>query len=238
MKAFAPYIDDNLASGRISLPDTGYDILNEKIDLVQQMVEAMLADNTVRVVAKAPGEKGETTFTTYTVQAGDTLSTIAAKYSHLSTRQLMKDNEITDPRNIPVGRQLKVRKERSKDNAGDLYIGIFNVNSEESYETDPEKLGFAQNIEELRERWRKILKSQVISKYLDLMEEQAGTQDKAKETADLKKKKSEEELWQEAIAKVAKRNRSFFQRLHQETLQDHYSKALVPFSVKTTVSSR
>ena len=35
---------------------------------------------------------------------------------------------------------------------------------------------------------------------------------------------SEVELWQDAIAKVAKRNRSFFQRLRKETLQDHYDR--------------
>jgi carboxyl-terminal processing protease len=224
LQAFAPYIDDNLASGRISLPDTGYDILNEKIDLVQQMVASMLADDTVRVVADSSGQSAGGTYITYTVKAGDTLSTIASEYDNLTTRQLMEDNEISDPRNISVGRQLKVRKEGSPDKAGDLYVGIFNVNSEEFYETDPEKLGFAQNLEELRDRWRKILKSQVISQFLDLMEEQKGKKDTAKESAEPEKIKSVEELWREAVAKVAKRNRSFFQRLHKETLQDHYDR--------------
>ncbi|MFW2366055.1 MAG: carboxy terminal-processing peptidase [Desulforhopalus sp.] len=224
LEAFAPYIDDNLASGRISLPDTGYDILNEKIDLVQKMVETMLADDTVREVAGPDGGVNNPAFTTYTVKAGDTLSTIAAAYDNLSVTQLMTDNNITNPRNISVGKLLQVRTKGRGDVDGDLYVGIFNVRREESYETDPEKLVFAQDLDGLRDRWRKILKSQVISKYLDLKEEQEGKQDKNKENAEPEKIKSEVELWQEAIAKVSKRNRSFFQRLRKETLQDHYDR--------------
>jgi carboxyl-terminal processing protease len=48
LEAFAPYIDDNLANGRITLPDAGYDLLSEKIDLVQKMVDSMLADDKVK----------------------------------------------------------------------------------------------------------------------------------------------------------------------------------------------
>ena len=42
LEAFAPYIDNNLADGRITLPDAGYDILTERINLVQKMVGIML----------------------------------------------------------------------------------------------------------------------------------------------------------------------------------------------------
>ncbi len=156
LRAFAPYIGDNLANGRITLPDTGYDIINEKIDLVQKAAEAMLANNSVK---------------------------------------------------IPTG-------------SGDLFVGNFDVRRKESYETDPEKTNFAENIGELKERWRKLLKAQVISQFLDLEEEQAKPKDKEK----VGKKKSEEELWQEALTKVSKRNKTFFQRMHQETLQDHYDR--------------
>ena len=156
LRAFAPYIDDTLANGRITLPDTGYDIFNEKIDLVQKATEAMLANSTVKMVA----------------------------------------------------------------GTGAMFVGSFDVRKRESYETDPEKTEFAQNMPELQERWRKLLKAQVISQFLDLEEEQAKPKDKDK----VGKKKSEEELWQEALTKVSKRNKTFFQRLHQETLQDHYDR--------------
>ena len=90
----------------------------------------------------------------------------------------------------------------------------FNVNSDEVYETDPEKLTYVDDLNGLRDRWRKIMKSQVISRYLDLVENQK----KAKE------KLSDEALWKQAKEKVAKVNKEFFLRLHQETLQDHYDR--------------
>jgi carboxyl-terminal processing protease len=148
--AFADYIDDNIKEGRVSLPDAGYDILSEKIMVVEKMVVEMLGDSTLRHDA-------------------------------------------------------------------DLTVGIFHVTRDESYETDPEKLKYVKNLGELQERWRKVLKAQVISRFLDLEEDQ-------KEEKDTEKKKGEAELWQEAVAKVAKRNKNFFHRLHQETLQDHYDR--------------
>ena len=44
LRAFATYIDDNLRRGTISLPDTGYDILNERIGQVEAFVKEILAD--------------------------------------------------------------------------------------------------------------------------------------------------------------------------------------------------
>ena len=110
----------------------------------------------------------------------------------------------------------------------------FDYNREESYETDSDKLKYAVTLADLSERWRKILKAQIISRYLDLTEDQVKkdtavkkeTAEK-KETVEEKKeepKKSEKELWAEAEEKVAKRNKNFFNRLHQETRQDHYDR--------------
>jgi carboxyl-terminal processing protease len=159
LAAFAPHIDDSLASGRITLPDTGYDILNEKIDVVQKAVDVMLSKTTVKSTAD-----------------------------------------------------------------GQLWVGSFDVRNKESHQTDPEKTEFAENLSELKDRWRKILKGQVISQYLDLEEEEkkAKGKDKGKESS--VKARSEEERWREALTKVSKRNKTFFQRLRQETLQDHYDR--------------
>lgn len=171
LEAFAPYIDDNLADGQITLPDAGYAILTEKIDLVQKMVGEMLESH--KVTIGKPGPQ-------------------------------------------------------------DLYVGYFDVGKSEFYETDPEKIDFAQNLEELKDRWRIVLKAQVISQYLDLEETQKNklktadvqhTQAKQPaEQASTGKEMTEEQLWQEALAKVSKRNKNFFQRLRQENLQDHYDR--------------
>ena len=216
LEVFAPYIDDNLANGRITLPDTGYDILSEKIDLVQKIVGFMLAGDDV-------GAGPIAGFTTYTVQPGDTLSMIAARFDDIEVGELIGDNELDESKQIHVGQQLKIRKPVLL-KQGDLYVGYFNVQNRELYETDPEKVEFASNIDELKERWRKVLKAQVISQYLDLEEEQKNKLEKSAEKESPAKVMTEKELWKEAIAKVSKRNKSFFQRLRQENLQDHYDR--------------
>jgi carboxyl-terminal processing protease len=88
----------------------------------------------------------------------------------------------------------------------------FDVKSEEVYETDPEKIGYVDDLNGLNERWRKIIKAQIISSYLDLAEDQKKS----------KEKLPDDELWKQAKEKVTKVNRDFFLRLRQETLQDHY----------------
>ncbi|MEE4243423.1 MAG: carboxy terminal-processing peptidase [Desulfopila sp.] len=95
-----------------------------------------------------------------------------------------------------------------------LLDGDFETAKDEYYETDPEKLEFAGDMEELRNRWRKILKAQVISRYLSLKEEED------------KKEKPEDEtvLWNQAKERVGSRNSEFFNRLKQENLQDHYDR--------------
>jgi carboxyl-terminal processing protease len=216
LEAFAPYIDDNLENGRITLPDTGYDILSEKIDLVQKMVGFMLAGDNV-------GAGPIAGFTTYTVQPGDTLSRIADRFDDIEVGELIGDNELNDPKQIHVGQQLKIRKPVLL-KQGDLYVGYFNVQKRESYEADPEKVEFANDIGELKERWRKVLKAQVISQYLDLEEEQKNKLEKSEKKESPAKVMTEKELWKEAIAKVSKRNKNFFLRLRQETLQDHYDR--------------
>ncbi len=96
----------------------------------------------------------------------------------------------------------------------EILAGDFDLTKDELYETDPDKLDYVNNTAELRERWRKILKAQMISRYLDLLEEQK----------DKKEKKNEKELLLEAKERVGKRNTNFFVRLNQETLQDHYDR--------------
>lgn len=82
----------------------------------------------------------------------------------------------------------------------ELLAAGFEYDRDESYETDPDKLKYAVTLQDLRERWRKILKGQIISRYLDLVEDQKES----------KEKKNDEALWKEALEKVTKRNQNFF----------------------------
>ncbi len=90
----------------------------------------------------------------------------------------------------------------------------FDVQKSEVYETDPEKIAYADDLKGLEERWRTIMKAQVIYRYLELTEDRK----KAKE------KLPDEELWKQAREKESKVNKDFFLRLHQETLQDQYDR--------------
>ena len=87
----------------------------------------------------------------------------------------------------------------------------FDVKKEEAYETDPKKIDYV-DLNGLQDRWRKVIKAQVIYQYLDLVEKQ----EKAAE------KLPDDELWKQAKEKVAKVNKDLFRRLHQVTLQDYY----------------
>lgn len=162
LRAFAPYIDNNLAGGRISLPDTGYDILNDKINIVEDYAEKMLVNNKVK----------------------------------------------TD----------------KKDSSRVIQVGEFHILEADTYETDPDKINFVEDLDGLRDRWRKLLKMQIISQYFDLKEDQEKALEKEEEKEKKVEVKDDEALWKEALEKIRKRNKNFFNRLHQETLQDHYDR--------------
>jgi len=96
----------------------------------------------------------------------------------------------------------------------ELQLETLDPDNKELMETDPEKLEYVADLAGLRERWHQILRAQVINRYLDLEEEYLEDG----------KKVEQQKLWKEASDKVAKRFEDFFNRLNQETLQDHYDR--------------
>ncbi len=90
----------------------------------------------------------------------------------------------------------------------------FDVQSDEIYETDPEKIAYAVDLKGLENRWRKIMRAQVLYKYLELAEDQKNA----------KEKLPDDELWKQVREKESGVNKEFFQRLNQVTLQDHYDR--------------
>ncbi|BDD88035.1 carboxy terminal-processing peptidase [Desulfofustis limnaeus] len=95
-----------------------------------------------------------------------------------------------------------------------LMSGRLDPEEPETFESDPEKLDFCLDSRELEERWRLILTFQVLTRYLDLEEQQKSDGLSV----------DPEALWQESRERVKKRFANFFHRLHQETLQDHYDR--------------
>ncbi|MDY0270648.1 carboxy terminal-processing peptidase [Trichloromonas sp.] len=117
-------------------------------------------------------------------------------------------------------RMMSLRLAQVEKLAGELIEETFDFSVDESLETDPEKLDFCKDEAELRERWRKILKFQVLVRYLNLLEDE---EEKAK-TEGKKLAKTEAQLLETAREKVRKSNADFFDRMRQETEQDHYDR--------------
>ncbi|OEU76810.1 MAG: tail-specific protease [Desulfuromonadales bacterium C00003093] len=145
LKAFQDQIDDSIRRGRLDLPETGRNLLSQRIEQVQKIAAELL--------------------------------------------------------------QEKIDYQRV-----------------ESLEIDPEKLQFVNELPELRERWRKILKFQILARYINLREDEIGiTDDGQLLSVDNKQQK---ELLDQAREKVAKTNRNLFVRMLDETEQDHYDRYL------------
>lgn len=124
-----------------------------------------------------------------------------------------------------LGRKLlNQRIEQVKEMTNTLLKQPFDFEREDSFETDPEKLDYVANVKDLQERWRQILKYQVINRYLGLLEDELKTTD----PADLVKvdAQTQKRLREEARQKVLKTQLNSFDRMLDETEQDHYDRYL------------
>lgn len=124
-----------------------------------------------------------------------------------------------------IGRNLlNLRIEQVQKMLDELLVEEIVITRKESIETDPEKLEFVGNLKQLRERWRKIIKFQVLSRYINLREDEIGTDEAGRLLSVDKKQK--QELLAQAREKVGKTNRNLLERMLDETSQDHYDRYL------------
>jgi carboxyl-terminal processing protease len=111
------------------------------------------------------------------------------------------------------------------DNAEGYYKDIlsrpFTFNGNDSIQLNGEKISYAADDNQLKERWNQYLKYRVLSKYVDLKKEQG----KAKDTKDKasSKFKSDSELEKEARESVAKNQASYFKRLRKINDNDRFA---------------
>ncbi len=96
----------------------------------------------------------------------------------------------------------------------------FDFTVDESYETDPEKVDFAPTEAELQERWRKLLKYQVLNRYLELEEEEKANAGNKENPVT---PRTPAERQKEAREKTLKSYRNLFSRLHKNTEQDYFN---------------
>jgi carboxyl-terminal processing protease len=109
----------------------------------------------------------------------------------------------------------------------------FDFDKVESYETDSEKREFASSLNELKERWSKLIKFEVIVQYLELKDEQDGVVSDKDKKKNKKKKKivkkkekklSKKELIAKSREKILKRYQKVFKRLISESRNDRLDK--------------
>lgn len=92
----------------------------------------------------------------------------------------------------------------------------FDFSTDETVEADADKLVYATDKSALKERWRKSLKHQTLSRLFTAMK----SQEKKKEAGDLKEEKSFEALEVEAREKVLKSYQGWFKRLSKNDRTD------------------
>ncbi|PIE59892.1 MAG: tail-specific protease [Desulfobulbus propionicus] len=102
-----------------------------------------------------------------------------------------------------------------------LMSSNFDFNKDEYLETDPKKLGYAVDLPSLKDRWRKILKMQILDSYHNAVDKQKKEEKKGKTRGDAA---TFTQQIAQAKQKVKKRTHRALQRLLQETRQEHYNR--------------
>lgn len=116
-----------------------------------------------------------------------------------------------------------------RDMVREILAHDFDFSDNETIETDMDKIEFCSSMSELRERWRKTLKYQVLHRYLALVEDEKALE--KEEKADQKKTvKSDQELVVTAREKILKTYETIFTRLMQEKPRDRYDRFFDSFS--------
>ncbi len=152
---------------------------------------------------------------------------LQADIKAMSASELLIDDAIRSGRlDLPQqGEQLlNNRIEQVKKICTEILDKDFNLDIIDDFETDPEKIDYAKNIVELKERWRQLLKYQTVNRYLGLLEDELKTTEPkalSEVSADIKKR-----LLIEAREKVLKSQISSLERMLDETTQDHYDRYL------------
>jgi len=100
----------------------------------------------------------------------------------------------------------------------EILSGDFDFTEKDFIETDAEKLDYCLTQDELKERWRKTLKFQVLQQYLNLMEDEASAE------ASEKKKQTPSEMKEAASAKILKSYEGIFSRTLHEKEREHFDR--------------
>ena len=151
----------------------------------------------------------------------------------------LKNGAFTFP--VVAGEMLKERVALVKKFLDEIENAGIDYDAMDTLEVDNDKLSFCNDEQALKERWRKTIKYQVVTQYLDLIDIQKAQRDsdaKTANSADDEKKgsgkekkkeaakpvKTDADLRKEALEKVMKSNRDLLHRMERRGTQDNYDR--------------
>ena len=141
------------------------------------------------------------------------------------------DDELTRGRIVLPDNGMQLLNERVREvkkMVGPIMDRGFDPNKKDYLESDPKKIVWTSSRSALQDRWRRILKLQVLDEYLNLTEKktkqepqkQAGTT----EARDNAAHALDKEVWSKAMTNVRERMTNYLNRLLKESRQDHYNR--------------
>jgi len=148
------------------------------------------------------------------------------------------DDELKRGRIVLPDAGMQILDERIREvkkMVGPIMDAGFDPAKEDYLESDPKKIVWTTSKAALRDRWRRVLKLQVLDEYLNLVEKEnkapakgSGKQaDTAKDTQQQKKISATEldkEAWSKAMSNIRERTTNYLNRLLKESRQDHYNR--------------
>jgi len=127
-------------------------------------------------------------------------------------------------------RLLRLRIAAVADMIPEILNKGFDFQRKEYFETDPDKIGYAKDDNDLKKRWHQILKYQVLMRYVQLLEERENQPTEAMEkndaTFDIR---TDDALLHEASQKVQRSIQHLLTRLSEQTEQDHFDRFINAF---------
>jgi carboxyl-terminal processing protease len=126
-----------------------------------------------------------------------------------------------------VAEMLRERTAQVSTMVDELFAQGFDAHRKDFLEVDPDKFDYAADLDELKERWRRSLKIQVIDTYLDNVEakkqESKNAEQTAKDAGGLEGPLDSEQ-WEKALESVKERTHQVIHRLEQENRQDYFDR--------------
>ena len=153
---------------------------------------------------------------------------LASDVEQLNTFADKIDDEISNGRIALPDVGMKLFNNRVEEVNGvvkDVMDAGFSPNKKDYLETDPDKLSPPADHAELKDRWRRSLKMEVLHSYLDAVEKENKKREKEQTSLlDIESDQVDKKLWADAMQEVRKKTDAYLGRLLKITRQEHYNR--------------